>query len=325
VTAGRRPTVAAIGSVSWDVLITVDDYPVPPGRSDFIHAWTGAPGGTTGNTAVAAARLGAAVTLAAVTGNDANGQELRLALTAEGIDIGGLGVRDHDPTDACLIIVSKRPPTRTIYWRRGARLGVGDVLDLSTIVAHDVLLLDVDDEALHRRIAAELAAWPERRARVLGSLQFPAGTASTGPWPDAWPLVLGLDVATGDEAEWLRSTGATSSAALVEMLQRAMRGAQLQAAFITRGERGCMVCTVDEYVELPAFSVAAVDTTGAGDAFAGGVAYGMAGGWDWVRIGRFANAVGALSTRALGAQSALPTLEVTARLSDGTGEETRVG
>jgi ribokinase len=315
-----HPSVAAIGSVTWDIVITVDRYPIPPGRSDFIHKWIGAPGGNTGNSAVAAARLGASVSLAALTGDDPIGHALRSALEVEQVNFTQMAFRGEEPTDACIIIVSKDPPTRTIYWQRGARLGVGDALNLPVLFAHNVLLIDVDAPALHRHLLDEVASRPDRSVRVLGSLQYPAGTASSDPWPDALALMLEVDVATGDEAEWMRVTGTESSTALVETLQQAMRHSRLQASFITRGDRGCMVCTVGECTELPAYKVNAVDTTGAGDAFTGGVAYGLASGWDWVRIGRFANAVGALSTRALGAQSALPTLSEVMKLMDETSK-----
>jgi ribokinase len=86
-----------------------------------------------------------------------------------------------------------------------------------------------------------------------------------------------------------------------------MSSAALRAFFVTMGSEGCLVCTKDTVTPISGVKVQAVDTTGAGDAFAAGVAYGLARGWEWEKIGRFGNVVGGLSTRALGAQSALPT------------------
>ena len=83
----------------------------------------------------------------------------------------------------------------------------------------------------------------------------------------------------------------------------------LRAALITRGAEGCRVVTETNRWNIPAFRVDAVDPTGAGDAFAAGVAWGMAQRWSWPEIGRFANAVGALACCALGAQTSLPSLE----------------
>ena len=61
-------------------------------------------------------------------------------------------------------------------------------------------------------------------------------------------------------------------------------------------------------VNVPAFSVDVVDPTGAGDAFAAGVAWGMAQRWPWPEVGRFANAVGALACCS-SAQASLPSLK----------------
>jgi ribokinase len=87
-----------------------------------------------------------------------------------------------------------------------------------------------------------------------------------------------------------------------------MRGANLRGCIVTRGAAGCRIVAPEGSWQIPAFPVDAVDPTGAGDAFAAGVAYGLARHWDWPSIGRFANAVGGLATRSLGAQSSLPTL-----------------
>jgi len=94
----------------------------------------------------------------------------------------------------------------------------------------------------------------------------------------------------------------------VTALQSRMRGATLRAALITRAAEGCRVVTETESLNVPAFSVEAIDSTGAGDAFVAGVAWGMAQRWPWPQVGRFANAVGALACCALGAQKSLPTL-----------------
>jgi ribokinase len=85
-----------------------------------------------------------------------------------------------------------------------------------------------------------------------------------------------------------------------------MRGENLRAGAISLGAGGSLAFTVDEQWQAAAFGVPVVDTTGAGDAFAGGVAVGLACRWPWPAILRFANAVAGLATTALGAQTALP-------------------
>jgi ribokinase len=141
-------------------------------------------------------------------------------------------------------------------------------------------------------------------ARLLGPLSYLADR----DLHDAFDLALRHDVVVGNERDLLTVTGTWSIADASAALQSRMAGANLRAAVATRGAAGCRIVTRDEAWQVPAFAVEVVDPTGAGDAFTAGVAYGLARRWDWPRIGRFANALGALAIRALGAQSSLPTL-----------------
>jgi len=72
---------------------------------------------------------------------------------------------------------------------------------------------------------------------------------------------------------------------------------------ITEGEDGCLIATKEKRVQVPAFRVNVVDTTGAGDAFMGGLSYGLLQGWDLERVGIFANACAALCCTKVGARA----------------------
>lgn len=76
---------------------------------------------------------------------------------------------------------------------------------------------------------------------------------------------------------------------------------QSQAVAVTDGERGCAIAARDTALRLPAFAVKVVDTTGAGDAFLGGMLAGLRWGMDWRTIGTLANAAGAVCVGRLGA------------------------
>jgi sugar/nucleoside kinase (ribokinase family) len=190
------------------------------------------------------------------------------------------------PTDGATVIVSTEPHDRTIFWHQGARLVRGDRLDVAAIFSHDVVILDVDDAPL-RRFLTDLPAHTLPSARLLGTLTYLADAGI----PDA------LDDA-------------------ISAVQSAMAGSNLRAGIVTRGADGSTCFSQTDRWDDLGFGVAAVDTTGAGDAFAGAIAYAMALRWEWPRALRFANAVAGLSTRAVGAQTALPTLpEVAKRLN----------
>ena len=74
---------------------------------------------------------------------------------------------------------------------------------------------------------------------------------------------------------------------------------------LTRAEEGAHVCTADRSIDVPAYQVDVVDGTGAGDAFTAGFIHGHLEGWDLERTARFASAMGALATTAVGTTTAI--------------------
>jgi sugar/nucleoside kinase (ribokinase family) len=306
--------IASIGLASWDHFLAVDHFPVV-GAYQKVVAERSVPGGQGANTAVALARLGAVVRVASLVGEDDEGARVRQALTAEGVDTTWLGTRSGEATDRSTIVVSTDPPDRTIFWHRGAELQRGDQLDVAAIFNHDVVILGVADAAL-RRFLVDLPAHTAPRARLLGPMTF----LLEDSFHDGFEIALRHDVIVGSERELLALSGTWTLADAVTAIQTRMPGSNLRGCVVTRGAAGCRVVTREERWQLPAFPVTAVDPTGAGDAFAAGVAYGLARRWEWPRIAQFANAMGALATRALGAQAALPGLDEVNHLIASAGD-----
>jgi ribokinase len=307
----RSPRIGLIGLAAWDRLIAIDHYPESGGHA-MVDREVEGPGGTTANTAAALARLGAAAMLVSAVGDDAEGRELARGLAAAGVDVSWLAVRPGERTDRATILVAGDPPERTIFWHAGAQPKRGDRIPVELLFAHDVVVLDLPDIAMVRFLL-DLPVHTIPRTRLIGTLTYLADP----DLPDAFDLALRHDVVVGNERQALAVTGTWSLADATTAWQRHMRGHNLRAAIITRGAAGCRVVTENDRWQLPPYSVPAVDPTGAGDAFAAGVAYGVARRWNWPRVGRFANGVGALAIRALGAQAALPTLpEVESLIGD---------
>lgn len=307
--------VAALGLASWDRLLVIDRHPAP-GEQSLVLEETESLGGTTVNTAVALVRLGAEVRLATALGDDPEGDLVRRGLDEAGVDRAWSVVRPGERTDTATVLVSREPPDRTILWRAGTQLRKGDRLDLPAIFAHDIVLLDLTDLPL-LRFLTDLPAHVAPRARLLGTANYLADEAI----PDRFELALRHDVFVGSEKDIRLVAGAPTTAAALDRFQSAIRGANLRAAVVTAGARGCTVLTEWERWILPAFAVEAVDPTGAGDAFAAGIAWGLAERRPWPETARFASALGALATRALGAQASLPSLvETEAFLAARPGE-----
>jgi sugar/nucleoside kinase (ribokinase family) len=300
----RTDRVAAIGLASWDRFLVLDRAPEPGSYAIVTHREE-QPGGTTSNLCAALCRLGVSVTLAAAVGDDAEGHALVEGLAAEGCDVRHMRVKRGVPTDACLILVapSENGTDRTILWEQGARLQLGDPLPIDELFQHDLVVVDVDDPKL-RQFIVDLPAHVAPRTQLVGPLVYLTELESE----HGLRLALQHDVIVGNDDELCYLTGTSELEAAIERLRALMPLHVTRLAAISRGADGCVIVTRRDVTPVPAFTVEVVDTTGAGDAFAAGVVYGRLRRWDPARLGRFANAMGALAVRALGARAALPTL-----------------
>lgn len=293
-------TVAVIGSSSWDEFLILDRFP-RPGVGAVVTACAEAGGGTAANVAVALARLGVRPLLVTTVGDDAWGQRLVSELSRERLELHLVPPRAQSSTDHCTILVSPEPE-RTILWSPGARLRLGDPLPLERVFQCRVVVIDVEDDDL-RQFLLDLPAHVAPRTRIVGPLTHLA----TLPCERARRLAIQHDVLIGNEDEACAVTGCTSVDAALEALRRWMPLGATRLVAISRGRDGCILATMRETVRVPAFEVRAIDPTGAGDTFAAGIVYGLLRRLPLSELGRLANAMGALATRALGARAALPT------------------
>jgi sugar/nucleoside kinase (ribokinase family) len=301
-TSQKRLTVGAFGLLTWDQILVVDSYP-EAGTYRIVHETIEQSGGTTGNTAVALARLGVDVAIASRVGDDERGRRLLAELTQQGCNVEHVVSLPDEPTDHGVIIVSGKgmESDRTIYWLQGARLKHGDHLPIESFFARDLVVLDVDDSRL-RLFLLDLPMHVSPRTRIFGTMTYLVEVEPT----HGLELALRHDFLSGNAAEIMYLTGCNTLGAAVERFQREMTLSQVRFAAISNGSAGSVVIGRDELIEIPAFEVDAIDPTGAGDAFAAGIAFSILNQWHPSETGRFANAMGAMATRGLGARSSLP-------------------
>jgi sugar/nucleoside kinase (ribokinase family) len=88
-----------------------------------------------------------------------------------------------------------------------------------------------------------------------------------------------------------------------EKIAKAMLGLGPKIVALTLGADGCIIASSERITHVPALKVEVVDTTGAGDAFMGGLSFGLLQGWDLERVGLFANACAALCCTKVGARA----------------------
>jgi ribokinase len=294
-----HPSITVVGSLNADQVIRAPNLP-EVGETVSGGEFAVFAGGKGANQAVAAARLGARVSMVGRVGDDPLGPPLRDGLAAEGIDVSQVRAVPGTATGVAFITVD--PSGRnTIVVAGGAnlRLSAADVESASELIAASRLLLlqlEVPMDAVVR--AAELA-----RA---GGCLLVLDPAPARPVPAGlYPLVSVINpnqvearLLTGTDAADDRGAAA-AAARLLEM--------GCGAAVIKMGERGAYVATRSVRQSVPGIPVEAVDSTAAGDAFAAALGVALAEGKDLARAARFANAVAALSVTRAGAQPSMPT------------------
>lgn len=299
--ATRVPTVSAIGVVSWDEIYVIERYP-HEGHSSLISDSFSGPGGTTGNIAMAARKLGANVSLVALIGKDVRGDQILDSLSTAGIDTRGC-LRGDSDTDLSVMLVSDETAERTILWKQAPTIKRRDKIDIDALFSADITVIDCVDYDL-RQFLADLPAHTRPTARLLGTLTYFENVVAD----DKLEIALRHDILVGNEREYKELIGCDDAEHCLRTVANAMPGASLRLAVMTCADHGSIAAMRDRVIRVPALPVPAVDATGAGDAFAGALAYSQAMRWNLERSLRFSNAVASAVVTAIGAQTSLPSL-----------------
>ena len=289
--------VCVVGSVNTD--LTFDVHALPrPGETVLASSLSSAPGGKGGNQAVAAARAGAQVQFVGAVGDDAGADGLRAHLLTNNVGLDGtVGV--PGPSGTAIIVVDA-DAENTIVVAPGANgeLTLTDAAVRAVVADCDVLLTQLEIP-----VAAAVAA--AREARSAGAVVM-VNASPAGQDPSALAELAALtDVVIANESEagewpW-----------------------QPTHFVVTLGARGARYIGADGEFQVPAPAVEAVDTTGAGDVFAGV----LAANWpsdpgtnralkaQRLRALQRACAAGALATLVPGAGDCAPDAEAIERIS----------
>ena len=292
--------VLVFGSLNVDLSVRVPELP-GPGETVLGGEFRQGAGGKGANQAVAAARLGAKTRIFGRVGNDPFGRMLLTELRRADVDTGGVRIDDDARTGAALIVVGPDGENQiAVAPGANGKVAPEDAHGLQVFMDADtVLMLQLEVPP-----AASLAA--ARAARLAGARVV----LDPAPAHDAPPaeLLSAAWVLTPNEAEASRLSGI-----LVETVSGASEAGRLlrrrhgTAVVVTLGARGAVVVDERGVTPIPAFPVDAVDAVGAGDAFNGALADGLARGLSLVEATRRACAAGALATTRRGALDSMPT------------------
>jgi ribokinase len=279
-----------------DLVVSVGHHPqigetILSGKFDTITGGKGA------NQAVAAARMGANVTMIARVGKDGFGAELCANFLKDGIIIDYVKVDKQEPTGVALITVDM-DGQNTIVVAPGAnhRLAPTDLVAAKVaFVKADVLVMQL--EIPLKTVYGALALAEKHGLLVVLN---PAPAQALGA-----DLLSRVDYLIPNEREAMQLADTQS---LDHAIQKLL-GLGVKNLIITLGEQGVLVANAAERKHFPAYVVKTVDTVAAGDAFVGTFAVGLAEGLIVDEAVRLGNAAAAISVTRHGAQPSLPNRE----------------
>ncbi len=294
----QDPKVMVVGSFNMDLVVKAERRP-QTGETLMGEEFGMFIGGKGSNQAIAAARLGADVTMIGRLGTDLFGDTLMTAHAEEGICTDHV-IRDTETGTgvASILIDTDGDNSIVLVPQANMRLSVEDIERASeSIAAADVLLLQLEVPVGASQRAAEIAK--SNGATVV------LNPAPAQELPD--DFLAQVDILTPNEVETESLSGLRASTATdAERAAKVLLDKGLSAVILTLGERGALLLTSDLTQQIPAYTVDVVDTTAAGDAFCGALATAVAQGENLVDAVAFANAAGALAVTVLGAAPSMP-------------------
>lgn len=292
--------VVVIGSLNMDLVTRAPRLP-RGGETLIGQSFATVSGGKGANQAVAAARLGAQVSMVGCVGSDAYGEALREALLAEQIDCQAVSTVE-DSSGVALIVVDDNSQNAIVIVAGANGALTPEVVDRfdGVLQAADVIIcqLEVPDATVGHAL---------KRGRELGKTVILNPAPASRPLPADWYAAIDYLIPNESEASALSGLPvdslSTAEAAATRLI--AMGAGKV---IITLGAQGSLFADGAHFEHFPAPKVKAVDTTAAGDTFVGGFAAALATGKSEVEAIRFGQVAAALSVTRAGAQPSIPTL-----------------
>src|ERR1700674_5132408 len=296
-------TVVGIGSCGIDYFAIVPRLLGPEEKINAerieIHA-----GGVTGNNLTQVARLGAKAGWPGLIGDDESGRLITRAFAEDGLDLSGIEVIPGEKSTFTWIPVDTQGE-RCIYMfpNVNGKLRADQVR--TRFAGHIVKARHFHTEASQLPLAPVregMRIAHEAGVRVIFDLDVSPSyfsQAGLGAENDLLETLQLVDVLKPCKAAAREITGETDYEKMAAKLLAL--GPKIVAG--TMGAEGCLIAAGNEMVHVAPFKVAVVDSTGAGDAFMGGLSYGLLQGWDHRRVGLFANACAALCCTKVGARA----------------------
>ena len=287
--------ITVFGSINADLVCRVETHPHP---GETVHGSDYAlfPGGKGANVALASRRAGARVRLIGAVGDDDLANVALSELEVSGAELFGVA-RVRGPTGLAIITVDARGEN-TIVISAGANRHVdGSVLSPADFSPGDTLVLQMEVPLEQSLLTARAARASGARVILMVAPFEPVAPADL----EAVSMLIVNQHEAADFARHLGLRAATPAETVGALAQRLGR-----TVIATLGAEGAVAATGSEVVSVPAIPVTPVDTTGAGDTFAGVMAAFLDEGADLKTAMAYAAVAGSLACTKPGAQPSFP-------------------
>jgi ribokinase len=292
------PQILVLGSLNMDLLLRVPRAP-QAGETLIGHSLALLPGGKGGNQAVSCARQGGRVRLLARIGDDADGRALRDALAQDGIALDALQVDPQEPTGRALVMLEDSAQNRIVVLP-----GANATLQADeAALAQQLQGVQFFVTQLESPLAVVLAAVATAHRAGCPVLLNPSPMQ---PLPDSlWPQLDTLVVNEIEAAAYAGCAVTTPEEAVAA--GQALRARGALRVVVTLGAQGAVTVEQGGCRWQPAPQVQAVDTTAAGDTFAGALAVALAQGQTLAQATARGVRAAAVCVTRVGAQVSIPT------------------
>jgi len=304
--------VVGIGSCTVDFFAIVPRLLGPEEKINAermeIHA-----GGVTANNLTQVARLGASTGWLGLIGDDENGRTIQKAFAQDGMDLSGIEIVKGEMSSLTWIPVDAEGE-RCIYMFPNVTGKISVHQVRNRFAPHIKAAKHFHTEASQLPLAPVKEAMhvaKDAGVRVIFDLDVSPNffcQSHLGSQEDLADSMKLVDVLKPCKAAARELTGEAD----YEKIAGKLRALGPNIVAITMGTDGCVIASSKETIHVPAFKVDVVDTTGAGDAFMGGLSYGLLQGWENKKVGMFANACAALCCTKVGARAMSKRAEVIA-------------
>ncbi|WP_235034284.1 ribokinase [Roseiconus lacunae] len=301
------PKITVLGSINMDLVVRCADLPLP-GQTITAEAFEEIPGGKGANQAVAAARAGGEVRLIGRVGDDGFGKTLREHLVSEGVDCTCVETTADTASGVAIVAVEKSGENSIVVVPgSNGEVTVADVQRHGDAIRQsDVLMVQL--ETPRETVEAAIAIARQAGVKVI---------LDPAPAQALPATMLDVDVLCPNETEAVTIAGdRCGTVEEAKQLAAKLRSSGPDVAIITLGDRGTIVDDGMGARLIEPITIKAVDTTAAGDAFAGTLAVRLASGVPLDRAVRLANIAGALAASVAGAQPSLPTADAVTSKAD---------